>query len=262
VAKRSSCGEEIEVLTERVFAEGDAVGYLRTARVKVSDRSWDLVWSFDEKAAIIGFRLKPSRTAAPAASAAYETKTRLALPVEGEWTVVWGGRTLAENYHSFTTDQRYAIDLTITIEGREHRGDGKRNEDYFCFGRPVRAPAAGRVVIAADGIPDNEPGRKNFVHPFGNHVVLDHGNGEFSILAHFQKGSVLPSAGSRVEAGELLGRCGNSGSSNAPHVHYHLQGGPTPGKGKGLPASFEDYLANGEEVTRGEPVRGQRIRRK
>jgi hypothetical protein len=29
--------------------------------------------------------------------------------------------------------------------------------------------------------------------------------------------------------------------------------------GDGLPAQFEDYLADGERVARGEPVKGQRV---
>jgi murein DD-endopeptidase MepM/ murein hydrolase activator NlpD len=43
------------------------------------------------------------------------------------------------------------------------------------------------------------------------------------VLAHFQRGSVAVKAGDRVQRGQLLGKCGNSGNSSEPHLHYQLQ---------------------------------------
>ncbi len=121
---------------------------------------------------------------------------------------------------------------------------------------PPRAipPAAG------DGHDDNVPGKMDPGHPLGNHVILDHGNGEYSFLAHLQKGSVAVEVGDEVEVGTFLGLCGNSGNTSEPHIHYHLQDTPTFGKGRGMPAQFVDYLADGVPVERGEPVKPQVIR--
>jgi murein DD-endopeptidase MepM/ murein hydrolase activator NlpD len=63
-----------------------------------------------------------------------------------------------------------------------------------------------------------------------------------------------------VARGQRLGECGNSGNSSEPHLHYQLQDGPEMGPSAGLPAQFTDYLADGQPVARGEPVRGQAIR--
>ena len=41
--------------------------------------------------------------------------------------------------------------------------------------------------------------------------------------AHFQRGSVAVKAGDRVQRGQLVGKCGNSGNSSEPHLHYQLQ---------------------------------------
>ena len=65
-----------------------------------------------------------------------------------------------------------------------------------------------------------------------------------------------------VAEGDTLGLCGNSGNSSEPHLHYHLQNGPAFGAADGLPAFFNDYVADDKPVARGEPVRGQAIRRK
>lgn len=57
-----------------------------------------------------------------------------------------------------------------------------------------------------------------------------------------------------------LGLAGNSVNSDGPHLHYNLQDRAEPNRGKGLPAQFRDFVADGRPVTRGEPVQGQRIR--
>jgi murein DD-endopeptidase MepM/ murein hydrolase activator NlpD len=93
--------------------------------------------------------------------------------------------------------------------------------------------------------------------PLGNYVVIDHQNGEYSFLAHLKQGSVAVQVGVRVEPGDLLGLCGNSGNSSEPHLHYHLQNAPGFPGGQGLPAQFQSYTADGVMVERGEPVRGQ-----
>src|SRR6185436_7991117 len=96
-------------------------------------------------------------------------------------------------------------------------------EDYFCFGREICAPADGVVVEAIDGVRDNTPGSMNPYCLVGNCVVIQHRTNEFSVLAHFQRGTVTVKAGEQVKRGQLLGKCGNSGNSSEPHLHYHLQ---------------------------------------
>jgi murein DD-endopeptidase MepM/ murein hydrolase activator NlpD len=143
-----------------------------------------------------------------------------------------------------------------------HGGDGTRNEDYYCFGRPILAPAAGRVVEVVTDVEDNVPGKMNPVQITGNRVVIDHGNGEFSVLAHLRQGSVRVAKGASVTRGQQLGDCGNSGNSSEPHLHYQLQATAEFGSAPGLPAQFVDYVANGKPVAWGEPVQGERIKAK
>jgi murein DD-endopeptidase MepM/ murein hydrolase activator NlpD len=187
------------------------------------------------------------------------TKTELRLPFDSRWFVFWGGRTLAQNHHASTLDQRFAYDLVVLREGRTHVGDRKHNEDYYCFGQRIVAPALGTAVSVENGVEDNVPGVMNPKQPMGNHVILDHGNGEFSFLCHLRKGTVAVRKGDQLKAGELLGLCGNSGNSSEPHLHYHLQDSADFGWGRGLPAPFRDYLADGKPMERGEPVKGQTI---
>jgi murein DD-endopeptidase MepM/ murein hydrolase activator NlpD len=173
--------------------------------------------------------------------------------------VFWGGRTLEQNYHIVARDQRFAYDFLVRNGERTHAGDGRRVEDYYCWNRVIRAPAAASVVAAVDQYSDNAPGQTDVAHPAGNHVILDLGRGEYALLAHLRRGSIRARAGDRVEAGSELGRCGNSGNTTEPHLHFHLQDSPRFGDGNGLPAFFVDYVANGRPVARGEPVRGETV---
>jgi hypothetical protein len=258
-------GAETEVLGDRVLDPPPAPGYVvyvRSARFAAAPMVLDLTIALDSAGTIHGLNLRPQQAAGPAPSEflEYRTKTPLRLPFDGEWYVFWGGRTVEQNYHAAYPDQRFAYDIIVRRDGSSHTGGGTRLEQYHCWGRPILAPGAGTVATAVDSLPDQQPGQMDPRHPPGNHVVLDHGNGEFSLLAHLRRGSVAVRAGDRVAQGQKLGECGNSGNTSEPHLHYHLQNGPVFGRAAGLPARFSDYTADGQPVPRGEPVKGQTVR--
>jgi murein DD-endopeptidase MepM/ murein hydrolase activator NlpD len=72
----------------------------------------------------------------------------------------------------------------------------------------------------------------------GNHVVLDLGNGTYALYAHLQHGSLTIREGDRVTAGQPLARCGNSGNSTEPHLHFQLMDGPDPDTARGTPFTW------------------------
>ncbi len=252
-------GAETQIISERTQRLPTARVYIRLARFEKFPGPIEVMFSLSAEDSVNGFYIRPQRKEADTPHLAYETKTALRLPFDGAWHVFWGGRTIDQNYHTVARDQRFAYDILILEDGVSHTGDGKSNEQYHCFGKPLLAPGAGDVFAAQDGIPDCVPGQPNPARPLGNHVILDHGNGEFSFLAHLKQGTVRVRAGQRVAAGDVLGLCGNSGNSTEPHLHYHLQTTGTFQGGEGLPAQFTDYIADGKPVSRGEPVRGQTV---
>ena len=77
------------------------------------------------------------------------------------------------------------------------------------YGEPIKAPAAGRVVVAG---PRGE---------YGNSVILDHGNDVRSVYGHMSK--VLVRAGSVVQKGQVVGLAGSTGRSTGTHLHYEVQ---------------------------------------
>ncbi len=93
-------------------------------------------------------------------------------------------------------------------------------------GRPVRAPAAGRVVAVEQ------------FQVRGLTVILDHGRGVFTLYAHLSKSEVTP--GQFVQAGDVIARTGNTGRTLGPHLHWELAVGgvhvdPLPWLEKQLP---------------------------
>lgn len=262
---QAQTGAETEVVGDRIVDPPPAPGYvvyIRSARFASAPMLLDLTLAMDSAGAIHGLNLRPQQTRDPAPSQflEYRTKTDLRLPFDGDWYVFWGGRTVDQNYHAAHRDQRFAYDIVVRRDGSSHTGDGTRLEQYHCWGQPILAPGAGTVVTAVDSLIDQQPGQMDPRNPPGNHVVLDHGNGEFSLLAHLRRGSVAVRAGDAVARGQKLGECGNSGNTSEPHLHYHLQNGPVFGQAEGLPAQFNAYTADGRPVPRGEPVKGQTVR--
>ncbi|WP_343914636.1 M23 family metallopeptidase [Aquimarina litoralis] len=199
----------------------------------------------------------------------YQTKTDLELPFNEEWYVFVGGRTHQDGGHHFITrgtGQRYAYDLAIVIDGSSFSGDSSKNENHYCFGKRLNAPANGKIIAMENNIDDNYLSGTvndniNDSNLAGNYILIDHFNGEYSLLAHLKKGSVLVNLGDIVTKGQEIGQAGNSGNSTGPHLHYHLQNSPNYLNGIGLPAQFRNYYEDDTLVDRGEPVKSQFIRK-
>jgi hypothetical protein len=255
-------GAITEVLEEKMSLEQGVWMYRATCRFEKATDPLVLLIAIKPDGRVAGLAVRPQPPRAFASTKLdYVTRTKLQLPFRDEWFVFWGGHTLEENRHAVSKAQRFAYDLLIVKGEETHTGDGKKLADYYCYGAEILAPADGVVVETCDSLPDQTPGAMDPGHPAGNHVVIDHGNGEFSMLAHLQPKSVRVKTGDRVKAGDVLGLCGNSGNTTEPHLHYHLQDGPDMGTAEGLPAAFTGLCVDGKPVDRSEPTRGQSIKR-
>jgi hypothetical protein len=252
-------GAEVRILRETERQQAEVRTYLRYSLFDKSEVPVLVAWSFDDRDRIVSFQIRPEPQPAPTPHLDYQTKAHLRLPFHDEWFVFWGGRTIEQNYHAAVPEQRFAYDFVIVREGTSHRGEGMRESDYFCWGQPVLSPARATVVSLERLLADNPPGVMDAANPAGNHIILDLGESEYALLAHLKANSITVEAGDRVEQGQPLGECGNSGNTSEPHLHFHLQDHPEFGEGSGLPAFFHDYSADGRHVTRGEPVQGQKV---
>ncbi|CEG21439.1 putative peptidase [Planococcus massiliensis] len=178
------------------------------------------------------------------------TKTEFIMPIADDWFVFWGGKNEFINYHYAYEQQRYAYDLVVMKAGQTYRNQGLRNEDYYAFSKKVVAPAGGKVIEVVDGIRDNPLGEMNESDPAGNFIVLEHGQGEYSLLAHFKKETIRVKSGDSVEQGQLLGLCGNSGNSSEAHIHFQVMDSPEMEQSSSLNIRFKGGI---------EPIQGDTV---
>jgi len=186
--------------------------------------------------------------------------TKLILPFKGRWNVGWGGDTVNLNYHVEYKAQKNAFDFLIRDnEGKSYKTNGRTNQDYYAFGKEIIAPCDAEVVLAVDGIEDNNPGELNPLYIPGNTVILKTENGEYLFFAHFQQHSVKVKEGQKVKKGNLLGLCGNSGNSSEPHLHFHIQNVKDMNKATGIKSYFSNIIVDGELRKDYSPIKGEII---
>ena len=148
--------------------------------------------------------------------------------------------------------QRFAIDwMRLGSDGRAFHDDAKSNNNFYGYGAQVLAVADARVSDLRDGVPDNVGAseRSNRVvtvdSAVGNYVILDLGRGRFAVYAHLQPGTLKVKLGDHVSAGQPLALLGNSGNSDAPHLHFQLTDGNSPMASEGIPYEFERFTQLG-----------------
>lgn len=162
------------------------------------------------------------------------------LPSAFPLFVLQGGDTPNVNYHMAAPSQAFAVDFGVVggPTGRElARASGSRAEDFYCWDTPVISPVTGRVVTVVDSLPDNILGVKDSVRPLGNHVIIQEGDRYF-YLAHLRRRSATVRAGDPVTVAQPIGRCGNSGNTDFPHIHLHATHSPRFGAGFGINLIF------------------------
>ena len=173
------------------------------------------------------------------------------------------GAILAVN-GAFHAPERFAIDFVqLDDEGRYFVGPVDQLSSYPFFGAPIHAVADGKVVSLLDGLPEQVPGSPAVgitgATAGGNYIVQDIGGGRFAFYAHLQAGSLKFKVGDTIRQGQVLGLLGNTGNSDAPHLHFHVMDGPEPLASNSLPYEFTRFTGQGvvsnfEAVIGGSPA--------
>lgn len=132
--------------------------------------------------------LPPSRTGGPARSGFAARKGRLVAPADGPVTVGFG-KVVNPKFNTVTVQNGLDIEAPA--------------------GAPVHAVAPGRVVHAG------------WFKGYGNLVIVDHGDGYHSLVAHL--GAMRTAMGEEVEAGAVLGTVGDSGSLKGDYLYFELR---------------------------------------
>lgn len=176
----------------------------------------------------------------------YHCKIKYSLPFEGNWIAVNGSVDKKFSHSWGIPTQRYAYDfLILDHEGKSGSGNKEAASDYYCYGKEITAPADGQIAEIGNSCPDSRilGGGKADCSARdirGNYILIRHTEKEYSLLAHLQPGSIAVKEGQHVNRKEFLARCGNSGNSSEPHLHFQLQEGRSFFNSAGLPITFEN----------------------
>ena len=202
----------------------------------------------------------------------YIAKNDYFLPLKGK-IIVWDGHDFYSHNRRTATDaidpkvkeitsnsSRYAYDLmNVDANGSMYQGSPYKKESWYSFGKPVYVPLGGTVIAVQDNVPDNEYDGKTVKSPklapnvdpegMGNYVIIQHANGEYSMLLHMEIGSIRVRPGQFVREGDEVGAVGFSGEAMYPHLHYSVTNGAKELASEGLPNYFNNYkLYRGNNV--------------
>ena len=132
-------------------------------------------------------------------------------------------RKLVEELLAVTTKERYwAQPFIVPVPGHSTSSFGRRSivngqprsphtgtDFQAATGTPVVAPNDGRVVLARD------------LYFPGNTIIIDHGLGVYSYLAHLSAFDVAE--GTLVTRGQTIAKSGATGRVTGPHLHWTLR---------------------------------------
>ena len=217
--------------------------YLLCLFVFVDAHFWISIWQ------IIGnFYAKAAHRSNLPSEANYQCKVDYILPFEGKWTVFNGGVGKGLSHSWDIVAQRYAYDFIIMDDaGKSFDGDAKKLQSYYCYGKNVLSPADGVVVkVSSKQVDSRVNGEKVYCDGWdirGNFVVIKHAEKEYSVVAHLIPGSISVRKGDTVKQGQAIAKCGNSGNTTEPHLHFQLQSGKSFFTSAGLPISFMNIQA-------------------
>lgn len=151
---------------------------------------------------------------------------------------------------SLAPTEEFAIDwIKINSQGKFFHGDPKDPKNWPAYGVDLLAVAPGTVVEVMNDVQDTVPGK----HPenlstdqiAGNRVIIDLGFGRFAEYDHLVPHSATVKVGDYVHQGQKIGLLGNSGNSDAPHLHFQLMDRPSSLDGSALPFVFDSMQMEG-----------------
>ena len=142
--------------------------------------------------------------------------------------------------------ERFAIDyIRLRPDGGMFTGDATTLESYPYFGADIHAVADGPVVGILDGLPEQVPTKTptglRLEEYGGNHIVQDIGDGNYAFYAHLKTGSLKVKLGDKLTTGQVIGSLGNTGNTDAPHLHFHVMSTPDPLRSDGLPFLIKSF---------------------
>ena len=185
-AEQAARDQEEEAAGRRAVQSSVLQGVIR------QKTTWERTLGAIEQSRASLMKLIDSLPPSPAGLGGFGTqKGKLPWPIEGGSVEVKFGKQVDPRFHTVLQQKGY---------------DFRAPEET-----PVTAPYAAVVGYAG------------WFSGFGNLVILDHGEGYYTLYAHLKDTAVAK--GAHVDAGTVLGELGDSGSLKGPYLYFEIRSG-------------------------------------
>lgn len=182
------------------------------------------------------------------------TKVEYTLPFDDEWTVVNGGIEKKYSHSWGVPTQRYAYDFLIMDEnGKTYDNENPADvKAYKCYDNNVLAPADGMVVETGNNCEDSKIMLPNNIEAIakdirGNYILIKHAENEYGFIGHLKPQSICVKIGDNVKRGQVIAKCGNTGNSSEPHIHFHIQDSMNFFTSAGVPIKFKNIFVSAQK---------------
>ena len=149
----------------------------------------------------------------------------------------------------------YSLNSTYEVT-QSHYGKTSHNDQYNMYAVDFNMPMRTQVCAARDGYVAetrkystiNGPSKGNLsiahghfvvnIRDIGNYIIIAHDDGTVAQYLHLDFDSIFVDEDDYVQKGEVIALSGNTGISNAPHLHFNVAKPSRNGKYESIPVKF------------------------
>ena len=148
------------------------------------------------------------------------------------WWPIGSAETTTENGVTFASGEPVPSTITATFAGDDSVHNGNHGAIDISNGN---GDGGTNIIAAKDGVviyptDDSQTGYADVGNPedgggYGNHVIIQHSDGNYTYYAHMSQNSITVRSGDNVKQGQVIGKMGNSGDSRGTHLHFEVRVG-------------------------------------
>lgn len=166
------------------------------------------------------------------------------------WWPIGSDETTEVNGKKFAKGLPSNSFVTSGFGNRELRGSENNHSGLDMVGG--RGLGETNVIAAKDGIvvfPNSLKGNdcpsRSSAEPcngtgYGNYVVIQHADGNYTLYGHLYEDSIVVKAGDSVSQGQVIAKMGSSGNSTGAHLHFEIRIGQNAYSAVVDPADYVD----------------------
>lgn len=164
---------------------------------------------------------------------------------EAYWWPIGSVETTEISGKIMATGEPESINITSNYGMRNLDGEEKMHNGIDIGGTEsstnVIASRNGTVVSTIDddgGACVN--GDESCGSSYGNFVIIQHVDGNYTLYAHLAEGSITVKNGDTVSQGQVIGKLGDTGRTTGPHLHFEVRVGGNDSSSSQDPLNFVD----------------------